>query len=167
MLVYHALYASIMATVQDSIDEVCFLTFYWGLRRSTDFAVKPHKLTVWLGAWVPWTLDAHRFGGRKVYRLHLTPYLQQLISWPVLRWAVYPLSEKLPSHGPHTVILKGLRDAGSFDTEKKVYRRLGPLQGIVVPHCFGEVQYRNDSLEESDEFVESDKGSPRALVLSD
>lgn len=89
------------------------------------------------------------------------------MSLPLLRWILYPFPDKIPLNEPRTLILKGSRDPLHFDTEKAVYDRLAPVQGFVVPHCFGEVQYSHQTSEGSAASHGSDRVASRALVLSD
>lgn len=52
----------------------------------------------------------------------------------------------LPSHAVLKIQKKGNKEevtamADLFETEAKVYDQLKPLQGVVVPRCYGQLQY--------------------------
>lgn len=74
---------------------------------------------------------------------------------------------------PDRVVLKmrkrDVEDARAkelFDTEIEAYRRLRPLQGLVVPRCFGEVRYNGDRALIFEDVGGHALGSPEGSLLS-
>jgi serine/threonine protein kinase len=83
----------------------------------------------------------------------LQPVIQILLRWlpsPLRSWIYSSFPEWFL---PTNIILKKQKDGWDeeFDTEKAAYEKLKCLQGLVIPICYGQAQY---------------KGT-RALVLSD
>ncbi|KAL1861754.1 hypothetical protein VTK73DRAFT_6930 [Phialemonium thermophilum] len=93
-----------------------------------------------------------------VLRLHVHDSVIQIVVQTLLRWLPSSLCSAvrtcLPEWTlPTDLILKKQKDGWEeeFDTEIAIYKKLRCLQGLVIPICYGQVQYEGT----------------RALLLSD
>ncbi|KAK1749606.1 hypothetical protein QBC47DRAFT_354831 [Echria macrotheca] len=98
-----------------------------------------------------------------VVHLRVLPNCLDWLLWPLLHLLPAPLRDMLRSSWPEwflppKVVLKRKKKGwdAEFENEKAIYQQLVPLQGTVVPICYGEA-----------DCPATESTETRALVLSD